>query len=350
MHGQGQTRLQSSVEFLTTYSFVLIILAAAIFIVFAITATTRTNIKSQCVTFGSMDCNFVSYYSPRGASYSLLTFSMTNSQGGAINVTNVTASIGSLNYLGICSPSLVLPGQEATCIINVSGGGAANVAKSGFYAVNAKFCNLPVSVALSNCNQTASYTGSFYTYSVPFPTSIFSVIAAVGNSSVQLPAYTGSPQIPGGYAISNNGDWAGKENGTAIAYAFGTRGYGAGNYFGVGLTTFPSNLYYLGYNAVSCSPSYNTTFSLAYTAIYLNSPAAVTFNAYADNAIAAWYRPNGANTWNSVYGGVYWPVNSVSTPATSTVTLGRGLYSIAVGWANTCGPGLQAFEISGNGV
>ncbi len=343
-----EARLQSAVEFLTTYSFALIVIAVAIAMVFAITATTRTEIKSQCVSFGSVSCDFVNYYSPKALKYSLLTLSITNTQESAMQVNSMSITIGPTSYNGICSPDFMLPGQGATCIANISSSSGPNLARSGFFTINAMFCNLPLSAG-SDCNEPTTYRGSFYTYTIRTPAPIFSAIAAVGNSSVQLPAYNSVPRLPPSYASVNNGDWVGQQSSTAIAYALGTTSYLGRSYLGVGVAAFPSTLYYLNYNAISCTPGYNTTLSFAYTAIYLNAATAVTFNAYADNAIAVWYKQEGSGTWNSVYGSTYWTPSAFG-PATNTVSLARGMYSIAVEWANTCGQGLQAFNVSGSNI
>lgn len=346
--GDFEMEAQSAVEFLTTYSFLLIILAAAILIIFFLVATTRTDIKSQCVSFSGVACNFVSFYSGKNTGYSLMTYSITNGQDAPINVTNITVTFRSRNYTGICAPRLLYQGEEATCISNLSATVSYGTPAQGFYAINAKFCNSVVSNPILNCTQKVLYTGTFYTYAQDFPTAIYSVIAGIGNSSIGLVPYNSVPQFPLSNLIVNNGDWVPKMNSTAIAYAFGTIGY-SGNYFGISASPFPSDLYYLDNNAVSCSSTDNSTLSFAYTGIYLNGTTSLTFNSYADNAIAVWYLPQSSNTWNSVYGSSYWPANTIGLHS-SSVSLNKGLYSVAVEWANTCGPGLQALEISGSTV
>ena len=350
MHGKRRLKLQSAIEFLTTYSFALLVLAGAVFVVFTITATTRTDTRSQCVSSGSINCNFVSFYSGSGASYSVFSVSITNSQAAQINVTGMKVSVDSVSYSGICSPNLLMPGQQATCTAGISAGSRRNVPKNGFFSISTRLCNMPYSAYNASCNENVSYGGTFYTYSTPYPTTIFSAIASVGNSSTQLPTYTGNPDLPDGYGIANSYEWVGVQGSGTVAYALGTPGFSPGTYFGIKAGAFPSELYYLNYNSVSCSSGYNSTLSLAYTAIYLNSSASVSFSAYADNAIAAWYKPEGSNTWDSLFGNSYWPSASVGNEASNTVSLSKGLYSVAVEWANTCGAGLQAFQISGSGI
>lgn len=341
-------KAQSAVEFLTTYSFLLIILAGAILIIFFLVATTRTEIKSECVSFSGITCNFAGFYSQLGSGYSVMTFSFTNGQDAAINITNITVTFKQRNFTGICVPALLYQGEEASCIANLTGSVDQGTPAQGFYAVNAKFCNSPLSNRLLNCTEAVSYGGVFYSYSQPFPTTIYSVIAGLGNTTGQLVPYNSIPQFPLTYEIVQSSDWVPKTNSTAIAYAFATTGY-SGNYFGLSSSSFPTSLYYLDNNAISCSSNYNSTLSLAYTGIYINSATSVTFNSYADNAIAVWYEPQGSTTWNSVYGSSYWPAGSNSLNSANAI-LSRGLYGIAVEWANTCGPGLQAFQIAGSNV
>jgi hypothetical protein len=339
-------RAQSAVEFLMTYSFVFIIIAAAILIVFLLVAVTRTELKSECVSFSSVDCNFVSFYSPTGPYYSVLTFSITNSQDAPMNVTNTIVSFRSTNFVGICVPNFLYQDQEATCIANITSRVTEGSPVQGFYTINAQFCNSPVVSPISNCTSNASYEGSFYTYSEPVPVPIFSVIAAIGNGTTQLPAYRSVPLLPDSYSVVNNGDWVGKQNKTSIAYALGTTGYG-GNYFGINVAPYPSSLYYLNNNAVACSPNYNSTISFAYTGIYLNKSTSLNFSNYAVNAIAVWYLPQGSNIWNSVYGSTLWPTGTARLNFQSE-TLGPGLEGIAVEWADTCGAGFQSLKLSGN--
>ncbi len=341
-------KAQSAVEFLTTYSFVLVILAAAILVVFFLVSTTRTEIGAQCSSFGSVTCNLMGYYSNKAQRFSLATFLIANKANGPVNVTNLTVTLREVNYTGVCVPGLLYPGRQASCMANLTTSAAQGLPVQGFYNIRGKFCNSPISNPILNCSEKVSFSGSFYAYSQPFTTPIYAVLAAVGNSTSQIAAYNGMPQLPPGYTIVNNGDWAPKSGSSGIAYAYGTSGW-SGNYFGIAATQFPSSLSYLNNNAIACSPGYNSTLSLASTNIYLSSQAAVTFGAYADNAIAAWYLPKGSTTWNSIYNNAYWPANSVSL-ASNTVTLGKGLYSIEVEWSNTCGAGLQAFQISGANV
>jgi hypothetical protein len=341
-------KAQSAVEFLTTYSFVLIILAAAILIIFTLVGTTRTEIKSQCVSFSTVACNFMDFYSNKAAGYSIATFSITNSQNAPISVANIIVTLNQVNFTGICAPNFLYQGEEGTCISNLTGTLATGAPVQGFFAINAGFCNSLINSRTFNCTQGVSYSGSFYAYSEPFPTTIYSVVAGISNSSSQLASYNSVPGFPLSNFIINNGDWVPKMNSTSIAYAYGTTGW-TGNYFGIGASAFPQSLYSMNNNVISCSPSYNSILSFAYTGIYLPSATSLTFNAYADNAIAAWYLPQGSSTWNSIYGSSYWPASSNGLD-TASATLGKGLDSIAVEWANTCGPGLQAFQISGNNV
>ncbi len=342
----GSARAQSSIEFLTTYGFALLAIAAGIAIVFTITATTRSDTSSQCSAYGSITCNLAYYYSPSGSQYSIIVLSVTNAQESAINITNTIVTISQASYVGICSPNLLLPGQEATCMAKMPQGSGQGASKSGFFTVNANFCNTPHDLLPSGCTQAAAYSGTFYTYVQPSPITVFSAIASRGNSSIQLPALGQGPQIPNTSQITGSGDWVGVQEPHAVAYVFGTSGYSPVNLFGASMTNFPSSLSFLSGNAVSCSQGYNTSLSTAYTTIYQPSADPVYFNAYADNAIEAWYKPQGSNSWNSIYNGIYWSTAPMGAIGSNSLFLAAGLYSVAVEWANTCGPGTQAFQIS----
>ena len=78
-NGGRRMKLQSAIEFLTTYGFVLIIIAALISLVFLVVGSARTEIPSACASFGGLDCNFLSFYSNVSSRYSVVTLSLSNS-------------------------------------------------------------------------------------------------------------------------------------------------------------------------------------------------------------------------------------------------------------------------------
>ena len=346
MAGYGKS--QSAIEFMTTYSFVMIILISSILVVFFLVSSTRTDIGAQCAGYGSVSCSQVSIYSGRGSSFSLVTMVVDNGQNAPIEVSNVIVSYREVAYTGICAPERLLQGEEAVCLAKIDKGFAIGKAVQGYFSINANYCNSQL-VNLGICNESVSYAGSFYAYSQPFQTPVYSVIAEAGNYTTQLPQYGNSPYLPIKYRTVNDGDWTPSTKGNSFTYAFATTGT-SGNYLGSPASQFPQSLYYLNSNSVACSPPYNTTLSMASTGIYLSYPTSVTFNAFADNAIAAWYLPSGSTTWNSIYGNSGWSILHSFGPTSNTVTLGSGLYTVEVEWANTCGPGIQAFQISGSGV
>ncbi len=340
-------KAQSALEFLNVYSFLLIVLAAALIIIFSITSTTKADIRSQCASFSGLNCNFVSYYSNSVAGYALAAFSISNGQSAAINVTSANVVVASKNYSGVCSPAFMLPGQESTCLFNISAGQGQGSPVTGFYTLYASECNSPVSGLISSCNLSVIYGGSFYTYTQTFATPIFSVAAAVGNATAQIVPYNSQPGIPSSYTVVQNDDWEAVWNYTAIKYAFGTTG-SSGNYFGVNVIQFPSSLAYLNTNSISCSSPYNSSFSLASTAFYLPANSPVSFNAYATNAVAFYYQVKGGS-WNSVFGNALWSTGATES-SSNVVTLTKGLYRFAVEWSNVCGSGIQAAKISANSI
>ena len=343
-----ERKAQSAIEFMTTYSFVIIILISAILVVFFLVSTTRTDIGAQCTGYGSVSCSLMSVYSRKGSDLSLVTLVVDNGQNSPIDVSNVIVSYKGSNYTGVCSPERLTQGEYAVCLTDMNMGFGVGRAVEGDYQINAEYCNSQL-VNLESCYQKVSYGGSFYAYAEPFQTPVYSVIAGYGNYTSQLPGYTGQPYLPYGYVVVNNGYWTPEIKDNSFTYAYATPGT-SGSYLGFSSSEFPNDLYYLNSNSVSCSPPYNTTISIASTNLYLTSQTAVTFNAYADNAIAAWYLPEGSYTWNSIFGNSGWSNAPSFGPESNTITLGKGLYSVDVEWADTCGAGIQAFQISGSGI
>ena len=346
MPGRRGFALQSSVEFLTTYSFVIILVALSVAIIFAVTSSTRTQQQAQCSMFSGFSCNYISFYSSGSGKYSLITLSVDNSQSAAVNVTNTIISIGNENYTGTCAPSLLSEGQEATCTVVVTSAPRSGASESGFLTVNANLCGISVYTMPSECSQPLEFKGAFYTYATSSPVTVFSAIGLEGNQSGQLPEYATAPSIPKTYSVVGNGDWVASQNANQISYAIGTSGFQYGQYLGASETPFPQYLSRISGSSISCSGSFNTSLSIAYTNIYV--PAGNTlvfFNAYADNAIEAWYKPEGATAWNSIYGSTYWSTVPMSNIGSNSFVANNGIYNVAVEWANTCGPGLQAFQI-----
>jgi hypothetical protein len=368
-------KLQSAIEFLSTYGFLFIIMTLAIlFIVFLATGA-KTTVPAQCITYSVIACNFVNYYVniSSNAPYALVTFSLSNGQEVPINLTSFTTSFAGVNYTGACEPNFLYPGEEATCVSNVSAFiYSAGATADGQFTLNALVCDTAVEyLPMHNCTANVLYSGSFVTPVTNQSIVLFSSMAAVGPQKTPLPSNSVviPPILPPGYTEVENGEWELSGSGSNILYNFGTENYiHAGNIAGFGKPqSFPASLSALNSNTVDSnalsSAPYNTLLSYSYTVIYVPAPATATytFNSEADDAILFYLK--GANTqqpWEVVdpSAGTWHILPTGSSPSLVTMQCpppaGCGipttkLVGIAIAWANTKGDGLQAVSITVTG-
>lgn len=338
-------KAQSAIEFLATYGFLFIILATAIILITLLATSTGVAVQSQCASFGTVSCNYVDYYIGNG--YSLLLFSITNSQAAPVNVISVNATINSKTWNGLCEPGFLMPGAEATCVVNLPRQGNIGGSESGFYTVNAEYCNAGVgSLNSVECSyEPALYSGSFYTYVSDTKAAVFSVSVARVPSSLQIVPYNGVPQIPSGYQVMQNGDLVAASNALGFGYAYGSGGFVGLDHLGIRTIPFPASLSVLS-DSAACSQPYNSLYSVAYSVFYVNSPTRVGISAYSNNAIDVYYQYGGSGVWDSMFQSSLWNSNG-NNEGGAYVSLASGLYGIAVASAEECGPGVQALAVNG---
>jgi len=343
-------RLQSSIEFMSTYSFLLISLGIVISILLFVTVLPKTTFPISCTAFSGPTCNFLNYYV--NSSYSLLTFSITNSQSTPINITNMSVSISGHTGTGVCDPAFVLPGEYSTCIVPMQGYSPnVGILLNGFYTINGKACSSGVSSVLqSNCTYTsAQYGGSFSTTPTTKEEIIFSVIAFVSPPNVQIPQYSGVPMPFSSFSVVQNGDWVAYSNNSRIYYAFGTQSYQGQTYMGIKVQPFPITVSTLNNNNVHCNAPYNTAASIAYAPLYLPTTTTVGIVFETDDGMAVYYQEYGSSVWMNVSSNSAWhgqgatryPTNSVYS-----ITLNNGVDKIAAAWFNACAPGMQLLNIT----
>lgn len=347
-NGGRRMKLQSAIEFLTTYGFVLIIIAALISLVFLVVGSARTEIPSACASFGGLDCNFLSFYSNVSSRYSVVTLSLSNSESVPINITNFTVQYRSSSAAGMCTPNFAYPGQIVICMAEFDGVSQEGLNVNGYYSIGARFCNSALSgISAANCTQPVTYRGSFFSevtgqFSQPFGVTV----ATIGANTVQFSPYSDISPIflPSGYTIVQNGDFVTYNPIGRAAYSFGATSYQGTTYLGTNTVGFPQTVDML--NATpSCSAPYNSVFSYAYTTLYVPSGDSAP-SVYTTGPMEVYYRKSNAASWASGFGGTAWKSQSAATQYTANTALGAGMYSIAIAWTGDCGQGLQAFNIS----
>ena len=341
---------QSAIEFLTTYGFVFIILGIVISVLFYFAAVPKASLPMQCSSFGGPNCNFVQYYTNSTDNYGYVLMSITNSQSAPINISNITVTVRNSKSIGVCSPSFLYPGGETTCLALFSSPSAAQTLVQGFYSINSKYCNNGLNSIGSgaNCTETANYGGAFTTTASTSKVYVFSAVAMQGPPVQQLPPYSSSPILPQGWTIMQNGDWVAN---STFSYSYGTAGssYIGTTYLGVKTTVFPASVSALGNGNIACSAPYNSMASTAYTLFYVPAATNAVFKIETTGAMAVYYKGPNVPSWTPVpgIGSSAWKSQSATEYTSNTVSLtAAGIYYLATMWANGCGSGMQALNVS----
>ena len=358
-------RAQSAIEFLSTYGFLFLIVGVTLTMISFLSTSASSEVPTQCSSFGGPACNFVSFFSNSSAGYSLVTLSITNSESIPINITSFAVTAQNTTFAGICAPQFLYPGQQATCMANLTQTPSPGYNLQATYVLNAKYCNLGLSsVSKGYCAipglanyETVSYGGSFSTTVVQQRTAIFSVAAAVGpkNFAGSQPGLSGlqpftsnsGPLVPANYTIAENGAWSDAVSGNSFQYAFSTTNSLGISIYGRNAVSFPASVASaLGANGVACSNSFNSTLSLASTVVYVGANT-VTANVVvvADNSMEVFVKSAASSgNWINIFKGSAWGLGAATQFGPNAVALNKGLYYVEVLWANNCGPGVQEFS------
>lgn len=351
-------RSQSSIEFLTTYSFLILILSIAVSVILFIATAPTLTIPSQCSSFTGPTCNLAQIYTNQSLSYSMTTLSFTNSQSVPVNIISISVTIKASPYTGYCTPTFLYPGEQTTCVAQTGGTLSVSSLIQGYYQLNAQYCNSGVLyLSRANCTyETIAYSGAFGSMPQRSRSAVFSVVAAQSPNALHFLSYAvikppaNAPVLPNNFSILQDGDWVSMISSGTIGYAFATNTPMLGTkYFGYTTQSYPSSLYWLNSNSVACSLPYNSLISIASTTLYFSSPASSTLNIKTSGEMEVFYKgPLPGSTWQSAFLGGNW-LNQIQTLAsnTATISFSKGLYSIAVMWSNPCGGGGQVFKLSG---
>lgn len=164
-------KLQSALEFLSTYAFMLVLVAFIIIIIFYLAFPVQSTVPSQCNILGGLQCSFALYHPNTGANTANMIFYITNSGSAPINVISANVIISNKTFTGTCTTSLLNPGSASVCYSTVSPSSSIGSQVKGYISISADICNSGVSqfgnsVFQAQCSYIpVSYTGEFFTYS-----------------------------------------------------------------------------------------------------------------------------------------------------------------------------------------
>ena len=149
---------QSAVEFISTYSFVFLIIAIVLFLLFLFSSIPTKILPFQCTVFSGFSCIDVIYRLM--GSNSQIVVSLTDTQPGVINVGAFYAKINSVAAIGTCTPSALLPGNVVTCTATLPLTASSGGIYSGVFNITANYCTNGV----GNISNTTCSAGSSFVY------------------------------------------------------------------------------------------------------------------------------------------------------------------------------------------
>ncbi len=196
----GNKKLQSALEMMTTYSFMIALVAIVLVVIVYFSIPTSQVEPGACNSFGSIRCYAAQYYIANALASSstanvLLYFS--NSGSSPANIISVNVVINGQTTYGACTTNqkypigntIVNPGGNTICAVHL--GSAFNLGRSvnGQYVLNADSCNSGVGeFAPQTCGFISeNYTGTFLVYATQQP--VTTVLAGSGSSTTTIPEY-----------------------------------------------------------------------------------------------------------------------------------------------------------------
>jgi hypothetical protein len=164
---------QTAIEFLTTYSFTLLIIALVLFMLLLYASLPKTTLPLQCTFYGGFNCLDVVYYNTSAGGSQLIVLASDIEPGTVVfpaNTNNFVVNMINSNYLGgFCVqnslvpnslPNIAMAGQTVYCVANFSSSATMGYIYTATFHISAKYCaNAPSSLSSSNCTTYATYAG-----------------------------------------------------------------------------------------------------------------------------------------------------------------------------------------------
>ena len=159
----GSSRSQSAIEFISTYSFVFLIIAIVIVVLFALSSVPKKAVPGQCTAYGGFNCQDIVLTNTLSGARLMVV--LIDSQPGAVAVGGFKTTVsGVANAIGSCTPSNTLTGNTLTCTASLTGPFALGSVYTGTFNITANYCaNAPSNVLNRTCASGTGYTygGSF---------------------------------------------------------------------------------------------------------------------------------------------------------------------------------------------
>ncbi len=158
-------KLQSAIDFLSTYSLAFLIIAILLAILFIFVGIPKSTIPPQCTAYSGFTCvdavysiNQSTIINGTSMKGSRLFINIIDSSPGTVNISSFDAAIGGVKGIGGCKPSTLTNGNTAICWANFSVTPALNNIYTGTYNISANYC--PPSSSTCAASSTFTYGGA----------------------------------------------------------------------------------------------------------------------------------------------------------------------------------------------
>jgi len=154
-------RLQSAIEFLSVYGFVILIIAIVLTLLVLLSGLPKTAIPIQCSFFTEFVCNDAIYtINTVSNTGSVLIIAAADTEPGALNVSSFTAFMGfRKSTSGYCVPNVAQQGQTIYCIANFNLTPILGNTYSGTFNIHANYCAVaPNLINNVTCPANGNYT------------------------------------------------------------------------------------------------------------------------------------------------------------------------------------------------
>ncbi len=191
----GSMRLQSAIEFLTTYGFMITILTILLIIIIYVATPASSVFPSQCSAYGGFVCAQAAYYANTVSNNANVVIFLSNSGSSPTNILSANVIINGQTITGQCNPTFLVPGSNTVCIAIESPAAALGSQINGQFSIAAQSCNSGISrFSQQSCSFIqAKYAGSFLVYVGPSSSSTSSTsTSTTSTSTIAIPTCTGS--------------------------------------------------------------------------------------------------------------------------------------------------------------
>ena len=190
---KGEPRSQSALEFLTTYSFVFLIIAVVIALLLMFSSIPKSTLPFSCNFYSGFQCSDVSL-SVNSSGSPVLLIEASDTEPGTVNISSFSAFLNFYNSKsGYCVPNVAQAGEVVYCVANLTGSATLGSVYSGTIKITANYCAPGPANITANCakGSTYTYTGNIRVQATKFvlSNSYYLPVNITNNQSYAVPAH-----------------------------------------------------------------------------------------------------------------------------------------------------------------